>query len=99
MMSNAISLGGIVSTTVRPNQVWADNDPRSSGRRIRVDSLDGGYANCSVMQDRTDPAPLHSRPGRGIERPAGHSNVGRPTRIAIERFRPTSSGYRLVTDA
>ena len=84
---------------VRPGQVWADNDPRAAGRRIRVASLDGDYANCTVVQDRIDPEPPHSRPGRGIERPPGHSNVGRPTRIAIERFRPTSSGYRLVTDA
>jgi hypothetical protein len=30
---------------VEPGQVYADNDPRKEGRRVRVESLDGLYVN------------------------------------------------------
>jgi hypothetical protein len=73
---------------VRPGQVWADNDPRSAGRTIRIDAIersDTPYAeDCAVVTTLT--------PARNVGR------VGHQTRIAIRRFRPTSTGYRLITD-
>ncbi|MEV7599886.1 hypothetical protein AB0O91_21130 [Kitasatospora sp. NPDC089797] len=71
--------------TVLPGQVWADNDKRGYGRQVRVIELDGTHA---VVE-------LH------VPRSAGHLHAkpGRRTRIRLDRFRPTSTGYRLVRDA
>lgn len=73
-----------MTTTVRVGQVWADNDSRGYGRQVRVVELNDTHA---VVE-------LH-RP-RGV----GHhgANRGRRTRIRLDRFRPTSTGYRLVED-
>lgn len=84
-------------TEVRPGQVWADNDPRAKGRTIKVLSLveergQGGlcplqgparYARCIVLTD-ADEASLRT--------------AGRIAWIKLSRFRPTSNGYRLVSD-
>lgn len=32
------------TTTVRPGQIWADNDKRSSGRELRIERVDDRYA-------------------------------------------------------
>lgn len=76
---------------VEPGQVWADNDPRSDGRTVRVDRIDDGKAVCTVLTNRT-----HAQ--RELDRGTGWStdSRGRTTRIALSRFRPTSTGYRLV---
>jgi hypothetical protein len=79
---------------VRPRQIWADNDKRLDGRRIRVDSIDGDHANCTITADAT---PNEKTAGH-ILRPPGWTNVGRTTRIALHRFRPTSTGYRLISE-
>lgn len=34
---------------ILPNQVWSDNDPRSEGRTVRIDSTDNRYAYCEVL--------------------------------------------------
>jgi hypothetical protein len=68
---------------VRPQQVWADNDARSAGRTLRVDAIDGQQAVCTVL---TTAAGAIGTPGRSV-------------RIAVRRFRPTSTGYRLLTDS
>lgn len=67
---------------VRPGQVWADCDPRSTGRHVRVEAVDGSHA--TVVQ--CDP---HGRV-HDDRKPA------RRTRIRVDRFRPTRTGYRLV---
>lgn len=69
--------------TVLPGQVWADNDPRESGRTLRVDTTDTTHAVCTVLTDRTQQRP-------------GQPSAGKTTRIALRRFRPTSTGYRLT---
>ena len=61
--------------TVRPGQIWADNDKRSAGRQVAVLAIDETHA---------------------VVRPAG--GPGLQTRIRLDRFRPTSTGYRLVKD-
>jgi hypothetical protein len=82
-------------TTVQPGQTWADNDKRSIGRKVRVDSIDGEYANCTVVADRDDTR--QTRGGRyNVMRPHGWSPVGQTTRILLRRFKPTSTGYRLI---
>lgn len=63
---------------VRPGQVWADHDPRSAGRTLRVAEVDARYAYCVVL--------TAAQPG---------SRTGQRTRIALERRRPTRTGYRL----
>jgi len=71
--------------TVRPGQVWADNDKRTSSdprgqRYIYVHSVGhDGRATCEAWY--------------GDE--CGNS---RTVRIRLDRFRPTATGYRLVTD-
>lgn len=52
-------------------QVWADNDPRGYGRRLRIVEIDGTHA---VVHDGT-----------------------RQSRIRLDRFRPTNTGYRYVS--
>lgn len=84
---------------VRPGQVWGNRAHRDAGRQIRIDSVGHEHAICTVIADRTDPAPSHRRPHTGIARPPGYSNVGRKTRVALGAFRPTPSRYALVTDA
>ena len=73
---------------VRPGQIWADNDVRSRGRQIKVLAVVDGKATCTVVR-AADPVASN----------AGRPPAGRVTRISQRRFRPNSTGYRLVQDA
>lgn len=82
---------------VQPGQVWADNDPRCEGRTLRVERIDGERALCRILTngnavqaeiDRSSPPP------RNLWRT--QDRRGCTTRISLSRFRPTSTGYRLV---
>lgn len=68
---------------VRPGQIWANNDKRSAGRKVRIVAID----------EQPDPR----KPGS-----TGYAVVeqvtGRRTRIRLDRFRPTTTGYRLIQD-
>lgn len=80
---------------VRPGQVWADNDKRAEGRTLRVDRIEGGKACCTILTD-ADYVQREREAGRGawvVDR------VGKSTKISLTRFRPTSTGYRLIKDA
>lgn len=70
---------------VRVGQIWADNDKRSHGRRIRIVAVDSTHALVELY----------------VPRGAGHVHAkpGRRTRIRLDRFRPTSTGYRLISDS
>ncbi|MFI7468183.1 DUF6354 family protein [Nonomuraea sp. NPDC049646] len=70
--------------SVRVGQVWADNDKRSEGRRIRVLEVDATHATVTPVDVR---GMVDSRTQQ------------RRTRIRLDRFRPTSTGYRLVQEA
>jgi len=70
-------------TKVRPGQIWADNDKRSAGRRLRVVEIDGTHA-VVVQVD-----------ARGV---VDSRMRVRRSRIRLDRFRPTSTGYRLVSE-
>ncbi|MBD0743522.1 hypothetical protein [Streptomyces sp. CBMA152] len=66
-------------------QVWQDNDPRSLGRRVRIVEVDATHALVELAVPRGT-GHLHAKPGRR-------------TRIRLNRFRPTSTGYRYVGEA
>lgn len=64
---------------VKVGQVWADNDKRSEGRHVRVIAIEKLHRQAVV------------RPCS----PTGDFTGHRVTRIRLDRFRPTSTGYRL----
>lgn len=75
-------------TTVKPGQIWQDCDPRSYGRHLLVETIEepAGRAPARAVVLLVDIA------GRA----AGSRE--RRTRIKVDRFRPTSNGYRLIRD-
>ncbi len=75
----------IESIPVRPGQIWQDNDPRAHDRTVRVVEITDTHAIVA----------LHTP--RGVS--DDHAKPGRRTRIRLDRFRPTSTGYRLVQEA
>lgn len=84
---------------VRVGQVWADNDKRSAGRHVKVIAIEparGGAAG-----DRR-PVPGRAQValcrGDGTLIRTGQFDNLTVTRIKLDRFRPTSNGYRLVID-
>lgn len=74
---------------VKVGQVWADNDARSAGRKVKVlELIDLGgepAARVEVIAVAKGSLPLDSRKPR-------------VTSIKLRRFRPNSTGYRLETD-
>jgi hypothetical protein len=80
--------------TPAPGQIWADNDWRNAGRTIRIDQTDDTHATCTVLTNRTQ-AQQELDQGTGWSTDAR----GRTTRVLLRRFRPTSTGYRLVQHA
>lgn len=86
---------------VRPKQIWADNDPRSAGRTLRVERIEDGKAVCTVLTNADE---AQERLDEAVARGAGwwadrKDMRGKTTRISLSRFRPTSTGYRLVEEA
>jgi len=79
---------------VRPGQVWADNDPRSTGRTIRVERIVRNEALCTILTNRNDVQRKLDR-GDSLVR----DRHGKQTSISLVRFHPTSTGYRLIADA
>ncbi len=76
--------------------MWADNDYRAAGRTLRVTAVDATHATCTVLTDRT--VSTYRHPGGYVHGTGTTHGVGRTTRIRIDRFRPTTTGYRLVSD-
>ncbi|MGQ4513637.1 hypothetical protein [Streptomyces sp. DW26H14] len=66
-------------------QVWQDNDPRSAGRRVRIVEIDVTHATVELTRPR----------GTGYD----GAKPGRRSRIRLDRFRPTSTGYVYVGEA
>lgn len=63
-------------------QIWQDNDPRGYGRKVRIVEVGDTHAVVELYTPRD---------GGGVIRP------GRRTRIRLNRFRPTSTGYRYIS--
>jgi hypothetical protein len=73
---------------VRVDQVWQDADPRLErhgiDRRVRVVEVDDTHA---TVERFIPPGAEHL-----------HTRPSRRTRIRLDRFRETSTGYRIVED-
>ncbi|MGW5352227.1 hypothetical protein ACWERV_17160 [Streptomyces sp. NPDC004031] len=78
-----------MTTTPTPGQIWADNDPRSEGRYLRIKTVDTTHVTAAQIL----------RNGDGTFTDAPLAPGMRTTRIRLDRLRPTSSGYRLVQHA
>lgn len=78
---------------VRPGQVWADNDKRSAGRHVMVIAIEPGRP---AEPHRTA---VPAKAAVVLCTANGNKIDSRVTRIRVDRFRPTSTGYRLVKDA
>lgn len=78
-----------MATTKAPapqvGQVWIDNDPRAKERYVLIQDFYQGQAMCALC-DAT---------GYPFGKRAGKRNY---TSIRLDRFRPTKSGYRFVSD-
>lgn len=74
-------------TPVAPGQVWMDNDPRLVAGRRFLEVVAVGATHATVRSFRT-----HVTADRKI-----HKVYGRTTRIRLDRFRTTSTGYRHVS--
>lgn len=70
------------SEQVQVGQVWADNDPRSRGRTLKVVAIVGEHATCVIV---TNDVRAH------------RDRRGKHTRVALRRFKPTQTGYRLIS--
>jgi hypothetical protein len=69
--------------TVGIGQVWKDNDKLMPERYIRIASIEGEHALCvPVKLNRI-----------GLFEPTGKH----PTTIILKQFKPTATGYALVT--
>lgn len=69
--------------TVKVGQIWADNDKRAGERQVQVLSVDETHATVRQYHPRD----------------IAFGTTNRLTQIRLDRFRPTSTGYRLVSDA
>ncbi len=65
-------------------QIWADNDPRSKGRTIRIVSVNERFVQAETLT-----------PAKGY---ISETSTGRITRIRVDRLRPSTTGYRLMQD-
>jgi hypothetical protein len=72
--------------TVKVGQIWADNDKRSRGRKVKV---------LEVHTEMADGTPFKN-PYAIVQPPFGN---GRKTTIRLDRFRPNATGYTLVSDS
>lgn len=73
---------------VAPEQVWVDNDPRVhlNGRRfLEILSVESGYATVRGLR-------THITANKKI-----HKVYSRTSRIRLDRFKPTSTGYKRVS--
>ncbi len=85
---------------VQPGQVWADNDKRAAGRTVRVDRIEDGTAFCTILTNRDVTQEDLDRYAQKGQEPRGVRDMrGKPTKIALARFKPTATGYRLAQDA
>jgi hypothetical protein len=66
-------------------QIWQDNDPRSDHRYLRIIDIDASRATVRQIAYNTAEDIAVDLPDM------------RPSRIRLDRFRPTSTGYRYIS--
>lgn len=81
-MSGRSETTGPDGRRVAVGQVWADNDWRSRGRTVRIVGIETNRVLVETVTG-TGGKPAPKR---------------KPTRILLNRLRPNSTGYRLVSD-
>ncbi|MFD8562139.1 hypothetical protein ACFV1N_33060 [Streptosporangium canum] len=85
---------------VTPGSVWRDRGDLFGMRTLRVESIEGERAVCTTL---TNSYEVQRALTLAAERPEGSplSNArdmrGSITRILLDRFRPTASGFDFVT--
>lgn len=92
-------------TPVRVGQIWQDNDKRGYGRQVRIVEIVYIHIPGRRSEGRGTPHAIvelvtgRGRPWSGL-RPGepARAEPGRRTRIRLDRFRPTSTGYRLIQE-
>jgi hypothetical protein len=96
---------------VKPGQVWADNDARNEGRTLRVVGIEpdkrGHPCNpprsVAVCEIITHSADVQARVDGDTSRNGWtwkpKDRRGKTVRIRLDRFRPTTTGYRLISEA
>lgn len=80
---------------IQIGQTWADCDKRQVGRQVRIEAIEGAHAVCTIVAE-TD-LPVVNRRSHWASRPDGWTSVGLQTRIRIDRFKRTSTGFELVS--
>lgn len=80
---------------VRPGQIWADNDARNAGRTLRVDRIEMHTFSAGALEGKV-PYAVCTVLTQADNYPQGR--IGHQVTIMVSRMRPTSTGYRLVTD-
>lgn len=85
---------------VKPGQIWADNDLRSKGRTLEVISvyqsrIADSVAVCKILTNEEETQRLIDNPQGSY---APKDRRGKTTTIKVRRFKPTSTGYRLIQD-
>lgn len=72
--------------TPKVGQVWADNDPRATGRTLKIIAIDGERVQFEVITNRDNASP-HEQDRRG-----------RKTWVKAARLIPTMTGYRFIKE-
>lgn len=80
---------------VEVGQVWADNDPRIPGRTVEVVRL----FTVPMVRRKTGPLPVDQPYAECRVLTGAPRMIGKRVDIRVDRFRPTSTGYRLVSPA
>lgn len=81
--------------TVKPGQIWADNDPRGYGREVRVIEIVRRHTGGNGAHY---PAGVEHAVVEQVDPRGGSGKPGRRSTIRLDRFRPTANGYRLIRD-
>lgn len=76
--------------TVKIGQIWVDNDKRAAGRRLKILTVDEASPGKQLSNGYATAEVISDR------RAALRTN--RHTSILLSRFKPNSTGYRLVKD-
>lgn len=79
----------MIAQTVQIGQIWQDNDPRINPRRrlLRITEVTDSAAHAITWYET-------QQDGAWVR-----TSAERPTRVRLDRLKPTSTGYRLIAEA
>lgn len=76
---------------VKVGQIWVDNDKRAAGRQLKILTVDKAPPGKQLSSGYATAEVISDRRA-GLR-------TNRQTCILLSRFKPNSTGYRLVKDA